>query len=187
MAKRLVFGSLAAAIAATAAAALVTTATAAQQTSTIERKVSCATSVAALQISAFATNPKIGGAAADISTGDPSKPTVLVGVDTRYKHYVLDKSCGRTTSRVALTHRGLASAGVARADQYTAPTAYCSATRRVLIHYTLRFNSSGKPVSATIAVRTKPKPGKQSKAIGYVQWTPQRSQMYYSTRLCTSK
>lgn len=188
MERRLHLGLAAAvAAAATAAGTMVAAATAAQQTSTVERTVSCATAQGALQISAFAKNPAAGAAAAVITTGTPSTPTTLLGVDTRYKHYVLGKSCSRTATRIPLTHRGLTPAAVSRADQYNSPLVYCSATQYVRIHFKLRFDSSGKPMSATIAVRTKPKPGKPSKAIGYVQWTPQQSATYYAKSLCTSK
>ena len=157
--------------------------------SRVERRVSCATAQGALQMFVFAENPAAGTAAADIGTGDPNSPTPirLLAVDTRYKHYALGKSCRPTTKRIALTHRGLTSAGVVVHGDYRSPSVYCSATRRVLIHFRLGFDSAGKPVSALIAVRTQPKPGKKSKPIGYVQWTPQKSVTYYSTSACTSQ
>jgi hypothetical protein len=65
------------------------------------------------------------------------------------------------------------------------------ATAHVLVHFRLGFDAAGKPLSATIAVRTQPKArnGKKrkSKAIGYAQWSPQRSVTYYSSRAYTSQ
>jgi hypothetical protein len=164
-----------------------------RQSSTIERRVSCETELGALQIGVFARNPAAGAAAANIHTGDPSGsvPNILLAVDTRYKHYVLGSSCHRLAKRIPLTHRGLTSAGVVKAGEYRSPTIYCAATAHVLIHFRLGFDAEGKPVSARIAVRTQPKPrnGKKrkSKAIGYAQWSPQRSVTYYSSRACTSQ
>lgn len=163
-----------------------------RQTSIVERKLSCATKLGALQMAAFARNPAAGAAAANIETGDPNAqpPSILVAVDTRYKHYVLGSSCRRVAKRIPLTHRGLASAGVVRAGDYRSATLYCAATGHVLLHFRLGFDAAGNPVSATIAVRTQPKArnGKRpkSKPIGYVQWSPQRSVTYYS-RACTAQ
>ena len=161
-----------------------------RQASTIERKVSCATELAALRWEVFARNPAAGAAAATILTGDPnaSTPSIVVGVDTRYKHYVLGGSCRGAAKRVPLTHRGLTSAGVVHAGDYQSSTIYCAATRHVLVHFKLSLDAAGKPVSATIALRTQPKAhnGKRpkSKPIGYAQWSPQRSVTYYSSA-CT--
>lgn len=156
----------------------------------VDRRVSCKTATGALNISAFARNPAVGAAAADIGTGDPSRPIVLVGVDTRYKHYTLGSSCRRVTRRVALTHRGLTSAGVVRAGDYRSPIVYCAATAHVLLHFQISFDAAGKPASATMAVRSQPKLHNgitpRSKPIGYVQWSPQRSVTYYSSRACTT-
>jgi hypothetical protein len=87
---------------------------------------------------------------------------------------------------MALTHRGLTSAGVVHAGDLRAPNVYCSATRHVLVGFRFGFDASGKPLSATIAVRTQPTAPKKSKQIGYVQWTPKRSVTYYS-RACTRR
>jgi hypothetical protein len=163
-----------------------------RQSSVVERKVSCATELGALQMGVFARNPAAGAAAANIYTGDPNGPTpnILLAVDTRYKHYVLGNSCRRVAKRIALTHRGLTSSGVVHAGAYRSPTIYCAATKRVLLRFRLGFDAAGKPVSATIAIRTQPKArsGKRpkSKPIGYVQWSPQRSVTYYSPA-CTSQ
>src|SRR5436305_9234921 len=100
-----------------------------------------------------AREPVDGGpirASAVIDTGDPNLPTTLDGVDTRYKHFALGKSCRRVSRRIALTHRGLTSAGVVRAGNKRSPTVYCSATAHVRIHFKLSFDSAGKPVNATI-------------------------------------
>lgn len=154
--------------------------------------MSCATQLGALQLDVFARNPAAGAAAADVHTGDPNAPTpnIIVAVDTRYKHFVLGTSCGRVAKKIALTHRGLASSGVVKAGDYRSPTIYCAATKRVLVHFRLGFDATGKPISATIAVRTQPKPhnGKtpKSKPIGFAQWSPQRSVTYYSAA-CTSQ
>jgi len=145
--------------------------------------VSCATDEGALQISAFGRNPSVRAAAADIKTGTPSTSAVLVGVDTRHKHYVLSSMCSASTGRVALTHRGLTSVVVVPAGDRRPPSVYCSATRNVLVNFRFRFDASGKPVRATIVIRTEPKTSMKSKPIAYVQWTPQRSVTYY-TRAC---
>jgi len=54
----------------------------------------------------------------------------------------------------------------------------------------ISYNSSQKPVSATIEVLTQPRArnGKtpRRKRIGYVQWSPKRSVTYYSSA-CTSQ
>jgi hypothetical protein len=184
----------------TAAVALTVVATAiavaapaaADEASVIERKVSCVTELGALQMGVFARNPAAGAAAANIHTGDPNAPTpnILLAVDTRYKHYVLGDGCRRVVKRIALTHRGLTSSGVVHGGDYRSPTIYCAATARVLLRFRLGFDASGKPVSATMAIRTQPKArgGKKpkSKPIGYVQWSPQRSVTYYSPA-CTSQ
>jgi len=157
----------------------------------VRRTVSCATDQRALQIVAFATNPAVGtpgvgAAAAGITTGDPSTPTSLVAVDTRYRHYKLSGSCRNVTKRVAMTRLGLTSAGTVHAGDRQSPTVYCAATRRVLLRFFLVFDAAGKPVSATIAVRTQPKRNWKSKRIGFVQWSPKRSVTYYSSA-CTSQ
>jgi hypothetical protein len=174
------------AVAAAASEPMVSAATAAQQTSMVERRVSCATSLRALQISAFARNPIAEAASAVITTGDPNLATTIFAVDTRYQHYKLGGTCRASRKRVALTHRGLTSAGVVRAGDNQSATQFCAATTRVLLHFKLAFNSSGKPASAVIAFRTQPKAGKKSKPIGYVEWTPKKSVTYYSSRACTS-
>jgi hypothetical protein len=175
-----VLGVVATAIAVSAPAA-------ADQTNIIERKVSCATEHGALQMDVFA---RIAGAAsANIHTGDPNAmpPSILLAVDTRVKHYVLGDSCRRAAKRIALTHRGLTSAGVVHAGDYPSPAIFCGATKRVLLHFKLGFDAAGKPTIATVAVRTQPRAGHKSKPIGYVQWSPQRSVTYYSSRACTSQ
>jgi hypothetical protein len=92
---------------------------------------------------------------------------------------------------VVLSRRGLVSAGVVHAGDIRSPTVYCAATRRVLLGLLLRYNASGRPVSATIEVLTQPRArdGKRpkSKRIGFVQWSPARSVTYYSSAACTSQ
>jgi hypothetical protein len=88
---------------------------------------------------------------------------------------------------VAMTHRGLTSAGVVHAGDIRWPTVFCAASPRVLLHFVLALNASGKPVSATIAIRTQPNArGKKSKAIGFVQWSPARSVTYHAPG-CTTQ
>ncbi|HKN63169.1 MAG TPA: hypothetical protein VJV76_02445 [Gaiellaceae bacterium] len=152
------------------------------------RTVSCTTLEGALQFSAFATNPQIGSANVTISTGDPGVPTALLGVSSTQRHYGLDDRCRTSAKRVVLRRRGLTSAGMVHAGDVRSPSVYCGATRRVLIRLLITYNSSQKPVSATIEVVTQPKPhsGKKSKRIGYVQWSPKQSVTYYSSA-CTSQ
>jgi hypothetical protein len=189
MGRRLVLGVGAAALIALAAAGAAVSSAAGPRghaQARIEGTVTCAAQAGALQIIAFARNPAAGGASASVFTGNPSTPTLLAGVDTRHTHYVLDGSCDRVRAKVPLTHRGLTSAGVVHAGDYTSPAVYCAAPRRVLVHFQFGFDAGGKPVSATIAVRTKPRAHKKSKAIGYVQWSPKRSVTYYS-HACTAQ
>jgi hypothetical protein len=156
--------------------------------SRVEKTVSCATKVNALQLSAFAYDPAAGTAAANVLTGDPNAAKVVVAVDTRYKHYTISGNCRRVAKRVPLTHRGLTAAPVSHFDDYQGQTQYCKATGRVLVHFKFSFNSSGRPLSATIAIRTQPKKtNRKSKPIGFIQWTEKKSITYYSTRLCTSQ
>jgi hypothetical protein len=146
------------------------------------RTVTCTTAQGALQIWAFATNPTIGSANVTISTGNPNQPDTLLGVSSQLTHYGLTAGrCHSVTKRVALTRRGLTSAGVVHAGDVRSPAVYCAATRRVLIRLLLTYNDSQKPVAATIEILT-PK----GKRIGYVQWSPQRSVTYYSSA-CTSR
>jgi hypothetical protein len=152
--------------------------------------VSCTTELGALQLWAFATNPAIGSAGVTISTGDPGKPTALLGVSNEQPRYGLDGRCRSVKKRVVLNRRGLTPAGVVHAGDVRSPTVYCAATRRVLMRLVISYNSSQKPVSAAIEVLTQPKArnGKtpRSKRIGYVQWSPTRSVTYYSSA-CTSQ
>lgn len=188
----IVAAAVAVAFVATAIAVAAPTAVHDQATSIVERKVSCATQLGALQMDVFARNPAAGAASANVHTGDPNAPTpnIILAVDTRYKHFVLGNSCRRVAKKIALTHRGLTSSGVVKAGDYRSPTIFCAATKRVLVHFRLGFDATGKPISATIAVRTQPKAhsGKtpRSKPIGYAHWSPQRSVTYYSAA-CTSQ
>jgi hypothetical protein len=153
------------------------------------RTVSCTTDLRAMQLWAFATNPSIGSAGVTISTGDPGQPTGLLGVNSQQPHYGLDARCHSVTKRVALSRRGLASAGAVHAGDIQSPTVYCAATRRVLLRILISYGAASKPVSATIEILTQPKAhnGKtpQSKRIGYVQWSPDRAVTYYRSSACT--
>ena len=139
-----------------------------------------------MQLWAFATNPSIGSASVTISTGDPGRPTSLLGVSSQQIHFGLGDRSHRVAKHVVLSRRGLVSAGVVHAGDTRSPTVYCAATRRVLLGLLLRYNASGKPVSATIAVVTQPKHNRKRKRIGFVQWSPQRSVTYYPSA-CTSQ
>jgi hypothetical protein len=152
------------------------------------RTVSCATLEGAVQLNAFATNPQIGSANVTISTGNPTLATGLLGVSSTQPRYGLDGRCHTVAKRVVLSRRGLTSAGAVHAGDVRSPAVYGGATRRVLMRLVISYNSSHKPVSATIEVLTQPKPhsGKKSKRIGYVQWSPQKSVTYYSSA-CTSQ
>jgi hypothetical protein len=143
-----------------------------------------------LQLWAFATNPQIGSAGVTISTGNPSVSTGLLGLSSEQPHYGLGSRCHSVVKRVAVSHRGLTSAGVVHAGDVRSPTVYCAATPRVLMRLLISYNGSQRPVSATIEVLTQPKPrhGKtpKRKRIGYVQWSPKQSVTYYSSA-CTSQ
>jgi hypothetical protein len=154
----------------------------------VRRTVSCATKLGALQISAFATNPSIGTANVSITTGDPNNsPTGLLGLSSQQPRYGLGGACRSVTKPVALSHRGLVSAGVVHSGDIRWPTAFCGASRRVLVRFALALSSSGKPVSATIAIATQPTAhGKKSKPIGFVQWSPSRSVTYHAPS-CTTQ
>jgi hypothetical protein len=153
----------------------------------VRRTVSCATKLGALQISAFATNPTIGTANVSITTGDPNNGSVgLIGLSSQQPRYGLNGGCHSVTKRVALSHRGLVSAGVVHSGDIRWPTAYCSASRRVLVRLAIGLNSSGKPVSASIAIATQPVRGKKSKPIGFVQWSASRSVTYHAPS-CTTQ
>lgn len=148
----------------------------------VKGKVSCPTTFADLQMSAFANNPTIGSANVEITTGNPNQnpPTTLLSWSSKQKGYGLNSICRREAKQVALTHRGLATAFVSRAGYITWRSANCSAPPRVLVRYVIGLDASGDPVKATIAVRTQPnaRTGKKSKPIGYVQWTPTKSTLY---------
>jgi hypothetical protein len=154
-----------------------------------KRTVSCTTKEGALQLSASATNPQTGSANVTVSTGDPNLATGLLGVSSTQQHYGLGTLCRSVTKRVVLSRRGLTSAGVVHAGDVRSPTVYCAATKRVLMRILISYNSTQKPVSATIEVLTQPKArhGKtpKSKRIGYVQWSPKKAVTYYSSA-CTS-
>ena len=155
----------------------------------VRGKVSCPTKLRALQISAFASNPSIGAADMSITTGEPSSADGLFGMSSQQPRYGLSSTCHTVSRRVALTHRGLTSAGVVHAGDVRWPTAYCPVTRRVLLRFVIALDASGKPVSATIAARTQPRArgGKpKSKPIGFVQWSRTRAVTYYSSA-CTSQ
>jgi hypothetical protein len=140
----------------------------------------------AVQLWAFATNPSMGSAGLTISTGDPGRPTGLLGVSTQQPHYGLDDRCHSVAKRVGLSRRGLASAGVVHAGDIQSPTVYCAATRRVLLRLLISYDTSQKPVSATIEVLTQPKVRNgKSKRIGYLQWLPARAVTYYRSSACT--
>lgn len=150
--------------------------------SRVDRTMSCSTSAGALQIIAFPTNPRAGAAGAGISTGPPSSlGEFLVGVDTRYKNYKMSSTCRAVKSHVAFTHRGLTSPAGGSSG-----TVDCPVPHHILLRFRLGFDSSGKPVTATIAVWTQPsahtgKRAPKSRPIGFVQWSPQRSVTYYSS------
>lgn len=154
----------------------------------VRRTVSCATELRALQISAFASNPSIGSANVSITTGDPQTADGLLGMSNEQPQYGLSSRCHAVSKTVSLTHRGLTSAGVVHAGDIRYPTAYCAATSRVLLRFVIGLNSSGKPVSATVAAWTQPKAGKKakSKPIGFVHWSPARSVTYYRAG-CTTQ
>ncbi len=153
----------------------------------VRRTFSCATTQGALQISAYASNPTIGTANVSITTGDPNSATGLLGMSTGQPRYGLGGACRSVTKQVAMTHRGLTSAGVVHAGDIRWPTVFCAASPRVLLHFVLALNASGKPVSATIAIRTQPNArGKKSKAIGFVQWSQARSVTYHAPG-CTTQ
>lgn len=182
------FGILAPALAFVLAAGLSPAAAGRQIEVQARRTVSCTTLEGALQLSAFATNPQIGSANVTISTGNPTLATGLLGVSSTQRHYGLDGRCHTVAKRIVLSRRGLTSAGVVHAGDVRSPSVYCGATRRVLIRLVISYNSSQKPVGATIEALTQPKAhsGKKSKRIGYVQWSPQKSVTYYSSA-CTSQ
>ena len=152
------------------------------------RTVSCTTLEGALQLNAFATNPQIGSANVTVSTGNPNLATGLLGVSSTQPHHGLDGRCHTVAKHIVLSRRGLTSAGVVHAGDVRSPAVYCGATQRVLMRLVISYNSSHKPVSATIEVLTQPKAhsGKKSKRIGYVQWSPKKSVTYYSSA-CTSQ
>jgi hypothetical protein len=152
----------------------------------VRRTFSCATTLGALQISAFASNPTIGTANVSITTGDPNSATGLLGMSTGQPRYGLGSGCHAAKKQVALTHRGLVSAGAVHSGDIRWPAAYCPASPRVLLRLVLGLNPSGKPVSATIAIRTQPKGGKKSKPIGFVQWSPAQSVTYHAPA-CTTQ
>jgi hypothetical protein len=108
-------------------------------------------------------------------------------MSTAQPRYGLGSACHSVTMPAALTHRGLTSAGVVHAGDVRWPVAFCPAPRRVLVRFVIDLNAAGKPVSATIAVRTQPSArGKKSKPIGFVQWSPKRSVTYYAPA-CTTQ
>jgi hypothetical protein len=156
----------------------------------VRRTVSCTTQEGALQLWAFATNPQMGSAGVTISTGNPNLSTGLLGVSSEQPHYGLGSRCRTVVKRIAVSHRGLTSAGVVHAGDVRSPTVYCAVTQRVLMRLLISYNGSQKPVSATIEVLTQPKARQgrtpKSKRIGYVQWSPKQSVTYYSSA-CTSQ
>ena len=154
------------------------------------RTASCTTIDGALQIHAFATDPRMKSAGITISTGPPTVPTDLLGVSNEQPQYGLSSRCHSVAKKVVLSRRGLASSGVVHAGDIQTPNLYCAATRRVLMRLVISYNASQKPVSATIEVLTQPRArsGKtpKSKRIGFVQWSPTRAVTYYSPA-CTSQ
>jgi hypothetical protein len=149
------------------------------------RTVSCTTDSGALQIHAFATNPRMKSAGITISTGAPTVPTGLLGVSNQQPQYGLNSRCHSVAKEVVLSRRGLTSAGVVHAGDIQTPNLYCAATRRVLMRLVISYDAAQRPVSATIEVLTRPRArsGKtpRSKRIGYVQWSPSRAVTYYSS------
>lgn len=157
---------------------------------TVDRTVSCATELGALQFDAMATNPSAGGASASIGTGNPNNGAGLLWFATGHSHttnYSVGNTCRTVKTRVAFTHRGLASSGVSLAGQYRSPgAAFCSAPRHVLLRFRAGFDGSGNPITATIAIWTQPAAHRAARPIGFVQWSPSRSVTYYSPA-CTSQ
>jgi hypothetical protein len=152
--------------------------------SQLRRTFSCTTTLRALQISAFASNPSSSGnASVTITTGDPNSATDLLGLSNQQPRYGLNGACRPAKKQVALTHHGLTSAGVVHSGDIRWPAVFCGATPRVLLHFVLSFNSSGKPVSAKIAIASQ---SKKSKLIGFIQWSPARSVTYYKPG-CTTQ
>ena len=149
----------------------------------VQRIVSCTTTLRALQISAFAGNPSSGNASITISTGDPNSATDLLGLSNQQARYGLNGTCRPAKTQVALGHHGLTSAGVVHSGDVRWPAVFCSATPRVLLHFVLSLNSSGKPVSAKIAIATQ---SKKSKPIAFIQWSPAQSVTYYKPG-CTTQ
>ena len=147
--------------------------------SQLRRTVSCATSLGAVQFSAFASNPNTGSANVTISTGNPNSPTSLLGVSNQLPRYGLTGACRPSKKQVALTHHGLTSAGVVHSGDVRWPAVFCGASRHILVRLALGLNSSGKPVSASIAIWTVPKAHSTSKLIGFVKWSPAKSITYY--------
>ena len=158
----------------------------------VQRTVSCATELGAWQISAFASNPSVGSANVSITTGSQNSATGLMGLSNKQPRFGLGDTCHSVAKkRVAMTHRGLSSfLGVSHAGDIGWTGVLCPVTPRVLLRFVIALDASGKPVSATVAVRTQPKAraGKtsgKSKSIGFVQWSPKRSVTYYSSRCVT--
>lgn len=175
-----------------AASAWTTSAPAAQGHSTLRYvagKVSCATSLGAVQLNAIAYRPSLGYAAALIRTGFPDTPATrtLVGVQSNESNYTLDKACRQTNRSIRFTRRGLRSAGVVKAGYNQSPEVYCGAPGRVFVRYRLGFAGSGKPATATMTVWAKRKKWTRLHEIGYVRWSRSRSTSYYSTKACTSQ
>jgi hypothetical protein len=154
----------------------------------VRRTVSCTTSLRALQISAFPHDPQTGSANVSITTGNPSSAIGLLGMSTLEAKYGLSKTCHSVSTQVALSHRGLTTVGAVHAPAEGWPMAYCPAPARILLRFVVAFDTSGKPLSATVAIRTQPKPGsgKKSRALGFVQWSPARSVMYHAAA-CNSQ
>jgi hypothetical protein len=151
------------------------------------RTVSCPTALGALQISAFASNPSIGSASASVTTGNPNSATGLMGLSDKQTRFSVNGTCHPVAKHVAMSHRGLSSfLGVSHAGDIGWTAVYCPVTPRVLLRFVIALDSSSKPVSATIAVRTQPKAGAgKSKSLGFVQWSPKRSVTYYSSHCVT--
>lgn len=165
---------------ATVGVATATAGTTRRAGTTVSRTLACTTGAGALRISGTATIAGTQYASAGIGTGAQAANKWLVVVDTRYKNYESDV-CKPVKARVALTHRGLTSAGVSLAGQYRGGAeAFCSAPPHVLLRFRLAFDPSGIPVAATMVVTTP-----RRKTIGFVQWSPKRSVMYYSSA-CTT-
>lgn len=160
---------------------------------TVSGTVSCATSQGSLHITAYAYRPADGYASAAVYTGPPDTGLTtgavfpLLSVETDRSDFILGGGCSRTEKPVRFGHRGLRSAGVAKAGYNQWPQVYCGAPSHVFIRYRLHFDRSGKPARATMAVWARSKKSPQLRETGYVEWSRNRSVSYYSPARCVSQ